>query len=118
LMFGSGHSRNQEQNAATVGNREKSGGSTPRVVDRDGGSRPIDEQLHAGFVLVAQPHILFAAPALEQLAEARVAIAVRVGLTVLLPEQLLGHVWMHLPLRVKLGEVWHRQCGGASPWWT
>jgi len=25
---------------------------------------------------------------------------------------------MQLPLLVKLSEVWHRQHGGASPWWT
>src|SRR5205814_988466 len=32
-------------------------------------------------------------------------------------EQLLGQVWMALPLLVKVGEVWHRQHGRASPWW-
>jgi hypothetical protein len=25
---------------------------------------------------------------------------------------------MYLPLLVKLSEVWHRQRGGTSPWWT
>ena len=93
-------------------------GTAARVVDRDGGSRPIDEQLLAGLVFLAQHHILLPAPALVQLAETGVAIAVRVGLPVLLPEQLLGQVWMHLPLLVKLGEVRHRQHGRASPWRT
>jgi hypothetical protein len=47
-----------------------------------------------------------------------VAIAVRVGLPVFLPEQLLGQVSIQLPLPVKLGEVWHRQHGRSSAWRT
>src|ERR1700687_1210720 len=93
-------------------------GATAWVVDRDGGPRPIDEQLLAGLVFLTQYHVLLAPPALKQLAETGVAIAVRVGLTVFLPKQLRGQVWMHLPLLVKLGKVRHRQRGGASPWWT
>src|SRR4051812_17991806 len=93
-------------------------GTAARVVDRDSGSRPIDKQLLAGLVFLAQHHVLLAAPALVQLAETGVAVTVRVGLPILFPEQLLGHVWMTLPLLVKLGEVWHRQHGRASPWWT
>jgi hypothetical protein len=27
-------------------------------------------------------------------------------------------MWMTLPLLVKVGEVWHRQHGRTSPWWT
>jgi hypothetical protein len=59
---------------------------------------------------------LLTAPALKQLAETGVAIAVRVGLPVLLPEQLLGQVSIQLPLLVKIGKIRHRQRGGASPW--
>jgi hypothetical protein len=51
-------------------------------------------------VVLAQHYILLATPALVQLAKTGVAIAIRVGLTVLLPQQLLGQVWMHLPLPV------------------
>jgi hypothetical protein len=54
----------------------------------------------AGLVFLAQYYILLSAPPLIQLAETGVAIAVRVGLLVLLPEQLLGQVWMQLPLLV------------------
>ena len=93
-------------------------GTTARIVDRDGGSRPIDKQLLAGLVFLTQHHVLLAPPALKQLAETGIALAVRVGLPVLLPEQLLGQVWMHLPLLVKLGKVRHRQRSGASPWRT
>jgi hypothetical protein len=38
------------------------------------------------------------------------------GLPVLLPEQLLGQVWMFLPLLVKFGKIRHRQRRRASPW--
>src|SRR5260370_18479202 len=69
-------------------------------------------------MLLPQHHVLFAPPSLIQLAETRVAIAVRVGLTVLLPEQLLGKVSIQLPLPVKLSKIRHRQRGGASPWWA
>jgi hypothetical protein len=44
-------------------------GATTRIVDRHGGSRPIDEHLLAGLVFLAKHYILFAAPALVQLAK-------------------------------------------------
>jgi hypothetical protein len=72
-------------------------GATVRVVNRHGGSRPIDEQLFAGPVFLAQHHTLFAAPALVQLAKTRVAIAIRVGLPVLFPKQLLSQVQQKIP---------------------
>ncbi len=59
-------------------------------------------------VLLAQHDILLAPPALIQPAETGVAIAVRIGLTVLFPQQLQRQVWMKLPLPVHLGEVRHR----------
>jgi hypothetical protein len=59
-------------------------------------------------VFLTEHYILLAAPALVQLAKTGVPIAVRVGLPVLLPEQLLGYVSMLLSLSVQLGEVWHR----------
>src|SRR5436190_11267109 len=93
-------------------------GTAARVVDRDSGSRPIDKQFLAGLVFLAQHHVLLPAPALKQLTETRIAIAVRVGLPVLLPEQLLGQVSMHLPLLVKLGKIRQWQRGEANPWWT
>jgi hypothetical protein len=40
---------------------------------------------------------LFAAPALVQLAKTRVAIAIRVGLPVLFPKQLLSQVQQKIP---------------------
>jgi len=77
--------------------------SAASVVNRNGIAGPIDEQLLSSLVLLAQHDVLLAAPALIQLAEAGVAIAVRVGLPVLLPQQLLSYVRMGLPLLVKLG---------------
>src|SRR6185437_5116040 len=91
-------------------------GTAARVVDRDGGTRPIDEQLLVGLVFRAQHHVLLPAPALKHLTETGIAITVRVGLPVLLPEQLLGQVSMHLPLPVWLSKVRHRQLRRASPW--
>src|SRR5436190_20216097 len=93
-------------------------GTAARVVDRDSGSRPIDKQFLAGLVVLAQHHVLLPAPALKQLAETGIAIAVRVGLPVLLPKQLLAQVSIYLPLLVKLGKIRHRQRGGPSPWLT
>src|SRR5271154_4744161 len=93
-------------------------GTAARVVDRDGGSRPIDKQFLAGLMFLAEHYILLPSPALKQLAETGIAVAVRVGLPVLLPEQLLGQVLMHLPLLVKLGKIRYRQGGRASPWRT
>lgn len=62
--------------------------------DRNGGSRSIKEQLLAGLVFLAQHNILLPTPALVQVqfAETGVAIAIRVGLPILLPEQLLSQV--------------------------
>jgi hypothetical protein len=69
-------------------------------------------------MFLAQHYVLFPAPALVQLTEAGIAIAIRVGLPVLLPEQLLSQVWMTLALLMKVGEVWHRQHRRARQWRT
>jgi hypothetical protein len=86
--------------------------SAASVVNRNGIAGPIDEQLFSSLVLLARHDILFAAPALIKLAEAGVAIAVRVGLPVLLLQQLLRHMCMLLPLPMKVGEVWQRPPSG------
>src|SRR5579863_8048739 len=87
-------------------------GTTARVVDRDGGSRPIDEQFLACLVLLAQHYVLFAAPALVQLAETGVAIAIRVGL--LRQEGQRPYWYIRYRRKVLVGkdqierkEVWH-----------
>ena len=49
-------------------------------MDRYRCSSPVDEQLLAGLVLLPQHHVLLLPPALVQLAEAAVAVAVRVCL--------------------------------------
>src|ERR1019366_5256170 len=92
--------------------------SAASVVNRNGIAGPIDEQLLSSLVLPAQHDVLLAAPALIQLAEAGVAIAVRGGLPVLLPQQLLSYVRMGLPLLVKLGEVRQWPNGWPRPWWA
>src|SRR5208337_1634962 len=83
--------------------------TTTRIMDRYGCSGPIHEQLFAGLVLLPQYNVLFPPPALVQFAEPGVAIAIWVCLAVLLPKQLLRHVWMLLPLPMKIGEIGHGQ---------
>src|SRR5215831_19116817 len=90
--------------------------TTTRIMDRYRGSCPIHEQLLAGLVLLPQHHILFPPPPLVQLAEAAVLVAVRVCLPILLPKQLLRHMWMLLPLPVKIGEVRYGQHRSAAAW--
>src|SRR5580692_4734441 len=92
--------------------------SAARIINRNSVASPIDKKLLSSFVFLAQHDILLAAPALIQLAETGVAIAVWMSLPVLLPQQLLGHMCMLLPLPVQLGEVRHRQYGGPGPWRT
>jgi hypothetical protein len=82
-----------------------------RVMDGDGASRPIDEHLFAGFVLLAQHHIQFVEPTVIQFAKAAVAVALRIGLLVLFPEQLQGHVAVPLLLVVDGAEVGRRSVG-------
>ena len=56
----------------------------------------IDEHLLAGAVLLPQHQVEFLQPPPVEIAEAAVAVAVRVGLAVLLPEQLQGDVFVGL----------------------
>src|SRR5579859_2240901 len=90
--------------------------TTTWIVDRYRCSGPIHEQLLAGLVLLPQHYILFPPPPLVQLAKAAVLVAVRVCLPVLLPQQLLRHVWMLLPLTMKIGEVRHGQHRWTAAW--
>jgi hypothetical protein len=70
------------------------------IIDRDGGTRPIDEQLLAGTMLLAQHHIALLFPALVQIAETAIGVAVRLRSAVLLPQQLPGGVPVPLQLLV------------------
>ena len=78
------------------------------VINRNRRARPIDEHLLARLVLLAQHHVELRAPALVQLAEPRVAIAIRIGLPVFLPQQLQRHVLAAAQLLVDRGEVGRR----------
>jgi hypothetical protein len=78
------------------------------VVHRNRRAGPIHKHLLAGFVLLPQHHIEFRAPTLVQLAEARVAVALRVPLPVFLPQQLQRHVLAAAQLLVDRGEVGRR----------
>ncbi len=85
--------------------RSRADGTTLGIVQGDGGTRPVDEQFLARPVLLAQHHVLLAAPALVQLAEAAIAVAVWVGLPVLLPKQQQREVAVPLELFVDSRKV-------------
>jgi len=63
-------------------------------MDAYGCSCPIHKQLLAGLVFLPKHHILFPPPALVQLAETAVLVAIRVCLPILFPKQLLRQVRM------------------------
>src|SRR5660398_28663 len=67
--------------------------------------RQVDETFLPGWVLLAQHHILLAAPTLIQLAEAAVAVSFRMRLPVLFPDQLPREMTMLLQLLVQSGKV-------------
>jgi len=75
------------------------------VMDRNRRTSPIDKHFLAGFVFLPEHYVELGTPALVQLAEARVAITLRVPLPVFLPQQLQGHVLAAAQLLVDRGEV-------------
>ena len=75
------------------------------VADRHGRAGPVHEGFLAGLVLLAQHYVELLAPALIQLAETAVAIAILAGVAIFIPEQLQGHVTMTLQLLMDGGEV-------------
>src|ERR1700693_2903625 len=75
------------------------------VVNRNRRAGPIDKHLLAGLVLLPENHVELRTPPLVQLAESRVAITVRLGLPVFLPQQLQSHVLTAPQLLVDRGEV-------------
>ena len=84
------------------------------------GPGPIDEQLLAGFVFLAQNDILFPTPALIEFTEPAVPIAVRVGFPVLFPEQLQGNEALCLALlmngrKVRRGSIRLAGMAGSEP---
>ena len=66
-------------------------------------------------MLLAQHDILISTPALIQLAEATVAVPVRLRFAVFLPDQLQGQVLVRLQLPTDLGKVRQGPCGLAGP---
>ena len=59
----------------------------------------------SGLVLLPHHHVELFAPALIQFAESAVAVAFGIGVAVLFPEQLQGHVAVSAELLVDGGEV-------------
>jgi len=68
--------------------RSRSGFPRFAIVDRKGGTGPVNEDFVARTMLLTQHRVLLAPPALVQLAEATVAISLGLALAILFPEQL------------------------------
>ena len=79
----------------------------------NGRTGPIDEQLLAGAMLLAQHHIAFPLPALVVIAETAVAIVVPVRGAVLLPQQLPGGVLVPLQILVDVSKIGQRMWAGG-----
>jgi len=75
------------------------------VMKRNGVTGPVHEHLFAGAVLLAQHHILVAAPAIIQLAETAVTIAIGLGFAILFPDQLQGEMFMRLQLPAHFAKI-------------
>jgi len=83
------------------------------VVDRQGPAGPVDEGFLTRLVFLAQHDIELPAPALVEFAKTAVAVAVRVRVSILLPDQLQGHVPVTLELLLNGGEIGR----GLPGWW-
>src|SRR5260370_2085002 len=82
---------------------QRSGPDLPadRIMHGDRSSRPVDETLFAGLVLLTDYHILLPAPPSVKFVEATVAVSFRMHLSVLFPCQLQCQMGMLLQLLVE-----------------
>jgi hypothetical protein len=76
-----------------------------RIVDGDGASSPVHEQLLARPMLLAQHRIAIPLPALVAMTETAVTIAILMRRPVLLLQQLQGSVLVALQLLVNAGKI-------------
>ena len=75
------------------------------IHDRDRVAGIVHEELLAGPVFLPQHQIQLAPPAMVQIAELTVLIALRIRLLVLIPEQHQGHMFVSAALLMDGGEV-------------
>src|SRR5579863_4826595 len=66
------------------------------VMNRDGGAGPVDEHLLAGSVVLPEHDILISAPSPVKFAKTAVAVAVRMRLAILLPQELQSDMFVGL----------------------
>lgn len=71
----------------------------------DSRTGPVDEGLFAGLVLLPHHDIQLLPPALIELAEARITVAIRIRVPIFLPKQLQGYVAMRPELLVHRGKI-------------
>ena len=108
--------------AAGAQHRHEHGGrvhlTALRVVNRNRGPGVIHEHLLAGAMLLTQHQVELLQPPPVEIAEAAIAVALRVALASLLPDQLQGQVLVRLQLLVDLGPIRLRVFapnGGTGP---
>ena len=89
--------------------------SALRVMDGDRVPGVIHEKLFARLVLVAEHNVQMTVPAMVELTEAAVAVAVGVALAVFLPEQLQRQVTIGLQFLVKARKVGRGPMGFVDP---
>lgn len=106
LLVGSGFGIGIAGNAKRADKQRRLADAAIGVMNRNRCAGPIDEQLLARLMLLAQHHILLFPPAPVELAEAAVAVAVQVLLAILLPQQLLGEIAVLPQLLADVNEVW------------
>jgi len=81
------------------------------VVDRNFLSRPVNEHLLPGFVVLTQDRIDGLLPTLKEFTEAAVAVTLGMVLPILLPQQVQGHAFAAQFL-MDLGPLGQRPCRG------
>jgi hypothetical protein len=110
-------SRKGVRAGAEHGDEDRSGRSFAvfAIVDRHGVACPVHERLLAGMVLLPQHHVLIPIPALVQLAEPAIAVAIPMSFTIFFPDQLQRHMLMRLKLRMDLAEVHSRPLRRRRP---
>ena len=75
------------------------------VVDRYGVPGPIDKRLFSRLVIVPEHHVPGAAPALIQLAEPAIAVAIRMRFSILFPQQVKCQMLVCCKLGRQLREI-------------
>ena len=89
--------------------------ASARVMEGNGVAGPVHKHLLAGAVFLAQHHVLVTAPAIVQLTEAAVAVAIRLSFAILFPDQLQRQVLVRLQLPANFRKIGEGPNAPAGP---